>query len=341
MISPKNSRNNQMVVFSGGVLFGFFVSSFLFLFSSTLDPSCPRSLAAHSDPKPFVSLPSSKDSSSLLPLGPSIDKGWKSIHVFYGDSSHIADFSSIPETYLRSNQWFSQYRQDEIISKLLRRKRNGFFVDLASNDAIRISNTYSLETFFGWNGICLEPNPVYWGGLSYRKCHVAAAVVGNSTMDEVEFTFPKDKAPKGGIVGSNFDNKLTTESKEGMKRQFTVTLSDIFEKFQAPRIIDYLSLDVEGAEDLVMTSFPFSEYRFNILTVERPSESLSRILSSNGYTLLKTLKIGKETLWVHDSIKSTLDMSALEIDSQNYKYRENTGKRRIAPEESNKLAQQA
>ena len=34
-----------------------------------------------------------------------------------------------------SNQWFSQVRQDLVVSRLLKGKRKGYFVDLASNDA--------------------------------------------------------------------------------------------------------------------------------------------------------------------------------------------------------------
>lgn len=337
MVSPRNStrntRSSQLVVFSGGILFGFFLSSMIFLFSSSLENSCGKSLKFI--PNPSTAIESIKNS---VPDSLNLDQGWKLIHVFYGSSSHIADFSAIPTPYFQANQWFSQYRQDELVSKLLHGKRNGYFVDLASNDAIRISNTYSLETFFDWNGICLEPNAVYWRGLSYRKCHVAAAVIGNNTMDQIDFTFPKDKAPKGGIVGNKYDNKRAKSNE--IKRQYSITLMDIFQKFQAPKIIDYLSLDVEGAEDLVMAAFPFSEYQFNILTVERPSESLSQILSSNGYMLLKTLKVGKETLWIHNSIHDALDLTALEIDSQNYKYRENNGNRRIAPEDERKVVSQ-
>jgi hypothetical protein len=308
-------------------MFGFVASSLLFLLSSNIENiSCSQRTLQMMFPNanhiPPTTATSSKFDSSY---------GWKTIHVFYGDTAHIADAANLPTPYFHANQWFSQYRQDEIIAKLLHGKRNGYFIDLASNDAVRISNTYALETFFDWDGICLEPNPAYWGGLAYRKCHVAAAVVGNYTMNEVQFTFPKAKAPKGGIVGRQFDNK--NDKADTIQRRYTVTLIDIFQRFQAPKIIDYLSLDVEGAEDLVMSSFPFADYRFNILTVERPSESLSQILSSNGYILLKTLKAGKETLWIHSSIRNDLDMAALEIDSQNYKYHENTGTRRIAPEE--------
>jgi hypothetical protein len=319
-------RMKQIAVFSCGILLGFFTSSILFLSSHNLEHTCSEG--------------KSQLSGSLATLHPSAfrwkrhpprsDDGWKLIHVFYGNQSHITDASTVPAPYFQANQWFSQYRQDEIVSRLLHEKRNGFFIDLAANDAVRISNTYALETQLDWQGVCLEPNPVYWSSLSYRRCHAAAAVVGSQNMSEVSFKFPNDKAPKGGIVGKEFDNK--DSNGEESQRRFTVKLSDVFRRFNVPRVIDYISLDVEGAEDLVMSAFPFSEYRFNLLTVERPSSTLSDILTLNGYILLKTLKSGTETLWVHKAIQDSLDMSALQIDSQNYKYRENTNVTRIAPE---------
>ena len=102
-----------------------------------------------------------------------------------------------------------------------------------------------------------------------------------------------------------------------------MTLLEIFQRFHTPKVIDYLSLDVEGAEDFVMNSFPFHSYRFNILTVERPSKDLQSILKRNGYILLRQLKNWGETLWIHKSIEATVDTVAADmIDTQNYKYRE-------------------
>ncbi|KAL3941820.1 MAG: hypothetical protein SGBAC_003900 [Bacillariaceae sp.] len=331
--SPKHSsRNLQYITFGGGALFGFVTSSLLFLFYFHVESTASCSGL---DAALLITASTNHLKGKLrTQKRPTNDNGWKQINIFYGDQQHMADVTTLSKPYYEVNQWFSQYRQDEIVARLLGDKTNGFFVDLASNDAVRISNTYALETNLNWKGICLEPNPVYWGGLAYRKCEVVAAVVGNETMEEVHFTFPKAKAPKGGIVGGQFDNK--DEKSNAIQRRYTITLKAIFQRFQAPRVIDYLSLDVEGAEDLVLSSFPFSEYRFNILTIERPSEPLSELLNQNGYTLLKTLKAGKETLWIHESIRDHIDMSALKIDSQNYKYRENMPFERIAPEEMKK-----
>ena len=95
--------------------------------------------------------------------------------------------------------------------------------------------------------------------------------------------------------------------------RFTVTLKDIFERFHTPSVIDYLSLDVEGAETFVMESFPFDRYRINALSVERADKKLCGMLQDNGYVQLKSLKSWGETLWVHSSVEATLDIDQCEF----------------------------
>lgn len=228
-----------------------------------------------------------------------------------------------------SNARARKARQDEVVSKLLGGKRNGYFVDLAANDAVRISNTYALESKYDWRGLCIEANPTYWSSLSYRKCDVVGAVIGRREMDEVRFNFfPRRQPARGGIVGRGFDNNdgdgENGDGDDAIKPRYTVTLRRVFHKFNAPSVVDYLSLDVEGAESFILDNFPFDEYRFNLLTVERPNEQLSQLLERNGYVLLKSLKKKwGETLWAHRSVEASLNKSALsEIDTENFVYRE-------------------
>ena len=170
--------------------------------------------------------------------------GWKSIHVFYGNRSHLikhkietsasfaATNSSISKTELSlaeplvegNNQntpfheWYSQARQDEIVVALFGGKTGGYYVDLAANDATHWSNTYALEQGYQWNGLCIEPNPWYWKNLSYRTCTVVAAVVGgsrsigprsevqNQQRNNTEVYFRFDAGTHGGIADEGFDN---------------------------------------------------------------------------------------------------------------------------------------
>jgi hypothetical protein len=70
--------------------------------------------------------------------------GWHTVDVFYGSN----DLLNIPD----NNIWTSQCKQDLIVSTLLHNKTNGYFVDLAANDAVEWSNTLALERLFQWRG---------------------------------------------------------------------------------------------------------------------------------------------------------------------------------------------
>jgi hypothetical protein len=239
---------------------------------------------------------------SSATLGRSYGDGWHAVEIFYGKSDHL-------ERMLPTGiEWFSQARQDEAVVTFLKGKRNGYFVDLASNDATLLSNTYSLEKKYGWSGLCIEPNPIYWANLTYRDCQVVGAVVGNQRMEEVYFRF--DNGDHGGITGERFDNHNIF--KERSVPKYTVTLKEILQRFHAPKHIDYLSLDVEGAEEFIMSNFPLQEYSISIMTVERPKESLRALLEKHGFKYLKRLSSWGESLWAHDSIISSLDLSRIE-----------------------------
>lgn len=50
----------------------------------------------------------------------------------------------------------SQAAQDLFVLMCLNGKKNGSFLDLGCNDPIEISNTYLLESKFGWNGVGMD-----------------------------------------------------------------------------------------------------------------------------------------------------------------------------------------
>ena len=243
---------------------------------------------------------------SSFSLSKFLPEGWHPIYVFFGKRNLITD--DIPSKWWVSGveknengqEWFGQHGQDVAVAKFLNFKRGGFFVDLAANDAVWASNTFALETNFDWKGICIEPNPYYWFRLSFRKCQAVGAVIGEKNLDEVKVQLSYNKAvgPFGGIVGADFDNKREGTDAE---RRYTVSLTEIFETFQAPPVIDYISLDVEGAEEFIMKSFPFHKYKFLTMTIERPKDELRSLLEDNGYKHVMDFRRG-DTLWAHQSV---------------------------------------
>mmetsp|Transcript_17631 Transcript_17631/g.25734 ORF Transcript_17631/g.25734 Transcript_17631/m.25734 type:complete len:381 (-) Transcript_17631:200-1342(-) len=235
------------------------------------------------------------------------EDGWKTIDVFYGDHSH-----------LNVKGGYSQCRQDRLVMGLLKHadmKNKGFFIDLAANHATSLSNTYHIEQDLDWNGICIEPNPQYWHSLSHRKCHVVGAVVGaeDSRMKEVKFRMYSDmkaRAASGGIE-EYLTNKKLPKSKERPERLFIVPISDILKKYNAPPVMEYLSLDIEGAEYDTMKGFPFDSHKFKVMTIERPSEKLTDLLYDKGYLYIGgNNEDGEETAWIHSDFENEIDFGA-------------------------------
>lgn len=240
---------------------------------------------------------------------------WRHVDVYIGDPSYLER----PD-----EQSYSQDGQDILVRDLFCNKPRGYFVDLAANDATHLSNTYALERFGNWTGICIEANPRYWYRLAHRKCHVVGAAVGTVPNEEVMLDFEKgawggimfDKEKRrrllvankaiagaiGGRVITNAAPKVPWETTWKEARR-TASLNDILFRNDAPAIIDYLSLDVEEAEYFIMSGFDF-KHTFSVLSIEKPQEKLQDLLIQNGYKKMSLISWRGETLWMHKSFIS-------------------------------------
>ena len=165
------------------------------------------------------------------------------------------------------------------MAEILDYKNNGYFVDIGAYDGINLSNSYFLEKELNWNGICVEANSELYDKLKNSRqvlCENCAVNSYNGTC----FFNPQD------LSGS-----VKTEGTAVISK----TLESIFDEYSAPKIIDYLSLDVEGLEYEILKVFPFNKYYFRTITVEHnlyihgPAMKLQlqNLLKSNGYLIAK------------------------------------------------------
>ena len=190
--------------------------------------------------------------------------------------------------------YHSQAAQDKAVKAIFDGKRDGYFVDLAANHPIAKSNTRTLERDFGWRGLCIDGNEEFLMLLLKRRsCQVVGAIVSSDADAYVDYRRWTGKGGSGsagtwqhalsGIVG--FDNKLNVTEDMNAKhvqgshkgsgvnyrdvKSASTRLEDILRKHNAPSTIEYLSLDVEGAEEMVMRSFPFQNYIFHTVVRAR------------------------------------------------------------------------
>jgi len=60
------------------------------------------------------------------------------------------------------NEYYNgQALQDKFVLNILKYKRNGFFLEIGSNDPYTINNTYLLEKEYNWTGIMIDYNPTF------------------------------------------------------------------------------------------------------------------------------------------------------------------------------------
>jgi len=202
--------------------------------------------------------------------------------------------------------FFGSKDQDKwVIEEIFNFKKKGFFLDLAATNGLMENNTFVLEHNYEWNGIAIEANDFFFKKLKKnRKCICINETVGGSVGD-VKFL---EAGPTGGIVGDKYDNNfkkreaLLNKLKNKIKIKKTKNLQKILEENNAPFIIDYFSLDVEGAETEIIKNFDFSKYIFLSMTVERPTPELNKILFENDYIFIKNYKV--DSFYVHKSIKN-------------------------------------
>lgn len=191
--------------------------------------------------------------------------------------------------------WNSQAGQDYTIERLFRAVPGAhYFVDLAANHAVYLSNTRALERDHGWLGLCIEGNEMLMLELlRYRQCKVYAVLVGAQLDEPVHFVSEKNDGLShiSGRPASGAGNQLPSG--------YTMPLVNVLRHAHAPKVIDYLSLDVEGSEENVLLGLPVpAEYSIRAITVERPSMRVKDWLLARNYTYVFDHGWWGDELWL-------------------------------------------
>ena len=107
-------------------------------------------------------------------------------------------------------------------------------------------------------------------------------------MQKVEVKF---RGVRGGTVGKVPDAMADrkNEPQAAAEEWCAAPIRDALKRLSAPKTIDCMSLDIEGAEHLVTKNFPFDEHGIEVLTVERPSARLKTLLGFNGCVMVRRL----------------------------------------------------
>lgn len=181
---------------------------------------------------------------------------------------------------------------------------NGYFVELGANDGVTQSNSLYFEKFRNWRGLLVEPAP-----QNYLKCrknrssrdsiYCAACVsfdyedefvrIAYSNLMSTPVSLESDiKDPRAHArLGDRFLGNGETVFEFGAVAR---PLNSLLEDSGAPKLIDFLSLDVEGAELEVLKGVDHNAFRFKYILVEcRDFSRLSAYLENQRYRFVEKM----------------------------------------------------
>ena len=182
----------------------------------------------------------------------------------------------------------SQFGQDIFVLSQSNFKKNGFFVEFGATDGVSISNTYVLEKEFGWRGILVEPAKSWHKSLrENRNSIVDERCVWSASKESLDFRETNNHELSTIDTYSSLDMHTNARKSGRVYQVETISLLDLLTEHNAPKEIDYLSIDTEGSELAILQNFDFNRYNIRIITVEHNftemREKIFELLTSHGY----------------------------------------------------------
>ena len=179
---------------------------------------------------------------------------------------------------------------------------DGFFVELGANDGVSQSNSLYFEVKRNWRGVLIEPSPHNFllckeqrSNKNHIFCNACVSKdykekyvdIRYANLMSISQNLELDLNDKDAHIQSG--EKFLSNSEEVFSfGAVAATLNSLLKKSNAPKEIDFLSLDVEGAELEVLKGIDFDEFTFKYMLIEvRDINRMENFLNNYGYKLEK------------------------------------------------------
>ena len=163
---------------------------------------------------------------------------------------------------------YAQRFEDIFLTHCFGDRRDGFYIDIGSGHPVYDNTSFSFY-LQGWRGITVEPNP-WLASLSRAvrpRDHHVEAVVGASVGDAT-FHLVDDFHGFSTTIESHARSAWTQFGKHSHAIVVaSTTLADLCRE-HAPESIDFLKVDVEGAEQEVLLYGNWHKYRPKVVLAE-------------------------------------------------------------------------
>jgi FkbM family methyltransferase len=183
---------------------------------------------------------------------------------------------------------YSQHDEELVIRDFFQDKRKGTYLDVGCAWPIKDSNTFYLEHRLGWTGVGVDALPDYADAWKKRrkKSRFLQYAVTDKPGGSISFF-------RSEFLGISMLKPSEEHLKQGVKYEEikvqTTTLDRILEE-AGVQTIDFLSMDIEGAEIAALAGFSIERYKPALACVEAKPENREKLLAyfaAHGYEQLQ------------------------------------------------------
>ena len=189
----------------------------------------------------------------------------------------------------------SQLFQDLFVQFIHNDKTNGTFLEFGATDGVSLSNSLMLENKFEWFGVLAEPSPQWHAKLFKNRPNatILTECIYSETGKKLDFF-----VSEAGVLStleefrdsdvSSMPGNTRARNASGYKCEVnSISLNDVILKYFDGTKIDYMSVDTEGSELLILKQFDFSRYAPKVVTVEHnftdSEQELDDLFFQNNY----------------------------------------------------------
>jgi FkbM family methyltransferase len=150
------------------------------------------------------------------------------------------------------------------------------FIDVGAYDGLTWSNSLPLEEFYGWTGICVEPNSKpFEKRRAHRKC-ICLNIALADTEAEMKFLEIEGHAEMLSGLISTYDKRhvervknetLSYRDKINLRPIKCRTIASLASEYQIKKV-DFLSVDTEGSELNVIKGIDLSQLEISLICLE-------------------------------------------------------------------------
>lgn len=188
---------------------------------------------------------------------------------------------------------FSQNNESEIIARFFG-NHIGTFLSIGENDGITLSNVYDL-TLKGWNGTAVEPSPTAFAKLETLYLGLPHTLINAAVTDKNGETILYDSGEHLGKGDSSLLSTVIPEEKSRWVKESwteikvpTINFATML-GISKVKTFDFISIDCEGAELMIMPQMDLKLLGCKLLCVEwngKDQDKFDAIVLPQGYKLI-------------------------------------------------------